>query len=521
MTPPPPLKSQISDLKSQTGGGVSVLTPKPGAEEPRKNDSLSQPGIEPTLFEMSRAGHRGTLLPKTAVSGKVDPIPDDLLRKEPACLPELAESEVVRHFTRLSKLNFSVDTGMYPLGSCTMKYNPKICESIASRRGLAGLHPYWPESRVQGALRLMFDLEKYLQEVSGMDQVTLQPSAGAHGEFLGLKLIARYFEKKGEKRTKVLLPDTAHGTNPASASMSGFEAQEFKSNGGMIDPKVLRKVVDDKVAAIMITNPNTLGLFEKEILKVAEIVHEKGGFVYGDGANLNAILGKARPGDLGFDVIQFNLHKTFSTPHGGGGPGAGPVGVKNKLSPYLPVPRIQLKEGRYSLNFGLPDSVGRVRSFYGNFMILVRAYVYILSNGSEGLKEISERAVLNANYLKQRMKDRYHVPYEDTCMHEFIASDRFQKQAQVSTLDIAKRIIDFGFHPPTIYFPLVVPGAMMIEPTESESKATLDRFAHSMNLIANEIQEDPDRVRAAPHTTPCGRVNEVLANRYPVLSWDL
>ncbi|MBI2891420.1 MAG: aminomethyl-transferring glycine dehydrogenase subunit GcvPB [Nitrospirae bacterium] len=489
-------------------------------ERPGRNDSLSRAGIEPTLFEIGRPGHGGYSLPRPPLPEGADPIPGELLRQDAPPLPELAEPEVVRHFTRLSRLNFSIDIGMYPLGSCTMKYNPKICESVAGRRSLQSLHPYLPASRVQGVLKLMFDLEQYLQEVSGMDAVSLQPSAGAQGEFLGLKLIAKYFEKKGERRRKVLLPDTAHGTNPASSALAGFEVQEIKSGEkGILDPRVVRKAVDEETAAIMITNPNTLGLFESQIAKVAEAVHEKGGFVYGDGANLNAILGRARPGDMGFDVVQFNLHKTFSTPHGGGGPGAGPVGVKQKLVPYLPVPRIRLSEGRYLLEDNLPDSVGRVRAFYGNFLVLVRAYVYILSHGGDGMKEISERAVVCANYLKERMKERYHVPFDGPCMHEFIATDKFQKKQGVSTLDIAKRLIDFGFHPPTIYFPLVVHGAMMVEPTETESKATLDRFADAMRQIADEIQEDPRRVQEAPHSTPCGRINEVVANRFPVLRW--
>jgi len=474
---------------------------------------------ERLVFEISRKGRVAVSLPRCDVPQEELErlIPRRHLRKN-LPLPELSEPEVVRHFTRLSHLNYAVDTGFYPLGSCTMKYNPKVNEEIASLPGLARIHPYQSEELCQGALRLMYELGEYLAQIGGMDAVSLQPAAGAHGELTGMLIIRAYFEHKGQKRHKVIIPDSAHGTNPASAALCGYQAIEVKSDErGCVDVEDLNRLVDGDVAAIMLTNPNTLGLFEENILEIADIVHRAGGLLYCDGANLNALLGVARPGDMGFDLLHFNLHKTFSTPHGGGGPGSGPLGVKRALAPFLPVPVVVKQEGRYLLDYNRPLSIGKVRSFYGNFGVMVKAYAYLLSLGPEGLRQVAENAVLNANYLMKRLKDHYHLPYDRICKHEFVLSGARQKKRGVRVLDIAKRLIDYGFHPPTIYFPLIVNEALMIEPTETESRQTLDRFAEAMIKIA---QEDVETLRSAPHHTPVGRLDEVTAARKPNLRWN-
>ena len=477
---------------------------------------------EPLIFEKTAETRRGISIPKSD-AGEVAPedvIPMEFLREDIPGFPSVSEMETVRHFVRLSQWNFGVDTGFYPLGSCTMKYNPKINEDIARLPGFSNVHPYQPEELSQGALRLMYELEGFLGEISGMDAVTLQPAAGAHGELCGMLMIAKYFKEKGKPRKKVIIPDTAHGTNPASSHLAGFSVVPIKEeNGGVITPNAVRSAMDEDTAAIMLTNPNTLGLFEKNIKEIAEIVHKRGGFIYCDGANLNALMGIAKLGNMGVDVIQFNLHKTFSTPHGGGGPGSGPVGVKKALEPYLPKPRIIKKGRRFSLDYNRPKSIGRLKAFYGNFGIMVRAYSYIRALGPDGLKKATEMAVLNANYIKEKLKGHYYLPYNQICMHESVFSDKFQSKNNVHTLDIAKRLIDYGFHPPTIYFPLIVPGAIMIEPTETETKETLDRFIDAMINISKEADEKPDMVRDAPQNTRLGRLDEVKAARNPVLRW--
>lgn len=477
---------------------------------------------EPLIFERGAKGRKGYSLPRLDVEranpGKIWPA--KLIRKDLEGFPEMSEVEVVRHFTHLSQWNYGVDSGFYPLGSCTMKYNPKVNEEVARLPGFAGAHPYQPEEISQGALRLMYDLQRFLAEISGLDRVTLQPSAGAQGELTGMLMIRAYLAERGNPRKKVLVPDTAHGTNPASSALCGYQVVQVKSNErGVLSPMAVEEKMDEGVAALMLTNPNTLGLFEENISQVVEIVHQKGGLVYGDGANLNALMGLARVGDMGVDVLHFNLHKTFSTPHGGGGPGAGPVGVKEHLADYLPVPVI-VKEGEcFRFDYARPKSIGQVRSFYGNFGVLVRAYAYILSLGSEGLRRASLVALLNANYIRARLKDHYYLPYDLPCMHECVFSDRWQSKFGVTALDIAKRLMDYGFHPPTIYFPLVVQGALMIEPTESEAKETLDQFIEAMVRIAREAETEPELVREAPHKTKIARLDEVLANRKPRLRW--
>ncbi len=432
----------------------------------------------------------------------------------------LSEPEVIRHFTALSRMNFGVDNGFYPLGSCTMKYNPKICEEIAKLDGFSRLHPLQPLATVQGALQLMFELQKMLCEITSFKQCSLQPAAGAQGELTGMIMIQAYFRKKGEQRAKVLVPDSAHGTNPASVSMCGFEAVEVKSDAqGNIDLNDLKQKLDNSVAAIMITNPNTLGLFDRNIVEVCRAVHEKGAFVYGDGANLNALLGVCRPADLGIDLMHLNLHKTFSTPHGAGGPGAGPIAVIEKLVPFLPRPLIEKKGNMYELDYSGKDSIGKVRSFYGNFGVMVKAYTYLRAIGAGGLKEVSENAVLNANYLMERLRKHYHLQFNRKCMHEFVISDKDMPNG-VTTNDIAKRLLDYGFHPPTIYFPLIVKGAMMIEPTETESRETLDSFADAMIKIKEEAEKNPELVKSAPHSMPVKRLDAVKAAREPVLRWS-
>jgi len=427
---------------------------------------------------------------------------------------------VVRHFTRLSRLNYANDEGFYPLGSCTMKYNPKVNEKIARLDGFAEAHPLMPEGAVQGCLQVMADLERYLCEITGMDAFTLQPAAGAQGEFTGIKMVRAYHQAHGNPRQIVLIPDSAHGTNPASAHLCGYRVEEIASNArGCIDLEELKRRMSEDVAVLMLTNPNTLGVFEREIGEISQVVHARGGLVYLDGANLNAFVGVARPGDMGVDVMHTNLHKTFSTPHGGGGPGSGPVGVKEILARFLPVPRIVRTGERFLLKPDFPDSIGKVHGFYGNFGMHVRAYAYILANGAAGLREIAETAVLNANYLRTRLLGTYHLPYASPTLHEVIFSDRNLEPHGVRTLDVAKRLMDYGFHPPTIYFPLVVKGALMIEPTESEGIEELDAFVEAMIRIAREAEEDPELLRTAPHTTPVGRLDEAAAARKPVLRW--
>jgi glycine dehydrogenase subunit 2 len=477
---------------------------------------------EPLIFEQGGKGRKGYSLPRWDVEEAEvkNLIASHLIREDLEGFPQLSEIDVVRHFTRLSQWNYGVDTGFYPLGSCTMKYNPKVNEEIARMGGFANLHPYTPEDLAQGALRLMYELGGFLAEITGMDDVSLQPAAGAHGELTGIRMVKAFLQARGNGRKKVLVPDTAHGTNCSTSTIASYQMVEIKSNeNGVISPEKVAEQMDEEVAAIMVTNPNTLGLFEEHLAEIAEIVHRKGGFVYCDGANLNALMGIVKLGDLGVDVIHINLHKTFSTPHGGGGPGAGPVAVKKELAPYFPVPVIEKDRGVYRLNDDRPHSIGKMRAFYGNFGVILKAYAYILSMGSEGLKRASEMAVLNANYLMKRLKDYYHLPYDRPCMHECVFTDLFQEKYHVSTLDIAKRLIDYGYHPPTIYFPLVVKAALMIEPTETESKESLDGFIETMIAIAKEAEEDPDLLRQAPQKVKVRRLDEVLAARKPKLKW--
>ena len=476
------------------------------------------------IFELSREGRYAYTLPENDVreTDIKKLIPENLLRDEDVQLPEVSEIDVVRHYTLLSNKNYGVDTGFYPLGSCTMKYNPKVNEDMASLPGFTSLHPYQPEETVQGALELMKNLEENLCEISGMDRMTLQPAAGAHGELTGLMIIKAYHENRGDyKRKKIIVPDSAHGTNPASAAVAGFEVVVIKSDSdGLVDIDSLKSVLNDEIAGLMLTNPNTLGLFDKNIKLISDLVHEAGGLVYYDGANMNAVMGKARPGDMGFDVVHLNLHKTFATPHGGGGPGSGPVGVKKELSDFLPVPVINKVQDKYVLDYDRPLSIGKVRSFYGNFLVMVKAYCYILTMGAAGLKKSSEMAVLNANYMKSRLKDYYYLPIDKVCKHEFVLGGLGKDEHEVTTLDVAKRLLDFGYHPPTIYFPLIIDNALMIEPTESESKETLDEFIDAMIKIAEEAKEDPEVLKTAPHNTPVRRLDEVKAARTPVLKWE-
>jgi glycine dehydrogenase subunit 2 len=474
-----------------------------------------------TIFDLGAPGRQGLSLPKPDVDVKPleELIPKGLLRERDPELPEVSQVELVRHYTDLSLINYGVDTGVYPLGSCTMKYNPRVGEEVARLPQFAQAHPLQGEEISQGCLRLMYELGELLKKIAGLPEITLQPAAGAHGEFVGMLLIKRYFEDHGEldKRRLILLPDSAHGTNPASAHISGFEVVEIPSDRrGMVDLEALKARVDDTVAGIMLTVPNTLGIFEEDILEITKLIHQAGGFCYFDGANLNSIVGRARPGDFGIDIVHFNLHKTFSTPHGGGGPGSGPVAVVEKLAPYLPVPLVRKREGRYSLDYDLPKSMGRVHSFYGNFSVMVRAYAYIRMLGDEGLRAVSENAVLNANYLKEKLKAYYHLPYDRLCKHEFVLSGKGLGEG-VRTIDIAKRLIDYGFHPPTVYFPLIVPEALMIEPTETVSKEELDALAEAFIEIAREAEENPELLKGAPHTTPVGRLDDVKAAREPVL----
>lgn len=476
------------------------------------------------IFERSTPDRIGYSLPEMDVPELElsSLLPEGYVREEEPELPEVSELDIMRHYTALSKRNHGLDSGFYPLGSCTMKYNPKINENVARFSGFAHLHPLQDESSVQGALGLLYDLQQHLIEITGMDEVTLQSAAGAHGEWTGLMLIRAYHEARSDfKRTKVIVPDSAHGTNPASATIAGFETITVKSTEkGLVDLEDLQRVVGDDTAALMLTNPNTLGLFEEQILEIAEIVHDAGGKVYYDGANLNAVLSKARPGDMGFDVVHLNLHKTFTGPHGGGGPGSGPVGVKADLIPFLPKPVISKRGEEFVLDYDLPQSIGRVKPFYGNFGINVRAYTYIRSMGPDGLKAVTEYAVLNANYMMRRLAEYYDLPFDKHCKHEFVLSGKRQKKLGVRTLDIAKRLLDFGYHPPTIYFPLNVEECIMIEPTETESKETLDSFVDTMIQIAKEAEENPEIVQEAPHTTVVGRLDETMAARKPILKYQ-
>ncbi|MDQ0256276.1 glycine dehydrogenase subunit 2 [Evansella vedderi] len=475
------------------------------------------------IFEISKEGRIGHSLPELDVPevDVNDLLPSQFQRTKEPELPEASELQIVRHYTALSNRNHGVDSGFYPLGSCTMKYNPKINEDVARFPGFAHIHPYQAESTIQGALELMYKLQNSLAEITGMDEVTLQPAAGAHGEWTGLMLIRAFHEANGDHhRTKVIVPDSAHGTNPASATVAGFDSVTVRSNEkGLVDLDHLREVVGEDTAALMLTNPNTLGLFEEQIVEMAKIVHDAGGKLYYDGANSNAILGITRPGDMGFDVVHLNLHKTFTTPHGGGGPGSGPVGVKKDLVPYLPKPQV-VKEGEtYRFNYNIPQSIGRVKPYYGNFGINVRAYTYIRTMGPVGLRKVSEYAVLNANYMFRRLEPYFDAPYTQHCKHEFVLSGRRQKKLGVRTLDIAKRLLDFGYHPPTIYFPLNVEECLMIEPTETESKETLDEFVDAMIQIAKEAEENPEIVQEAPHHTVIDRLDETTAARKPILRY--
>lgn len=479
---------------------------------------------QPLIFELSSPGRIGYSLPEVDIPevDLAELLPEEYVREAEAELPEVSELDIMRHYTALSNRNHGVDSGFYPLGSCTMKYNPKINENVARFNGFAHIHPLQDESSVQGALELMYDLQEHLIEITGMDEVTLQPAAGAHGEWTGLMMIRAFHEANGDKaRTKVIVPDSAHGTNPASATVAGFETVTVKSNEmGLVDLEDLKRVVGPDTAALMLTNPNTLGLFEENIVEMAEIVHGAGGKLYYDGANLNAVLSKARPGDMGFDVVHLNLHKTFTGPHGGGGPGSGPVGVKSDLIPYLPKPIVTKRDGQFVFDYDRPQSIGRVKPYYGNFGINVRAYTYIRSMGPDGLKAVTENAVLNANYMMRRLAEYYDLPFDKHCKHEFVLSGKRQKKLGVRTLDIAKRLLDFGYHPPTIYFPLNVEECIMVEPTETESKDTLDAFIEAMIQIAKEAEENPEVVQEAPHTTVIGRLDEATAARKPILRFQ-
>jgi glycine dehydrogenase subunit 2 len=475
------------------------------------------------IFEVSREGRIAYTLPACDVpeTSLNEMLPQAMLKSKELELPEVSELDVVRHYTLLSNKNFGVDTGFYPLGSCTMKYNPKINEDMASLPKFTGIHPYQPAETAQGALQLMHELGVMLAEITGMEQVSLQPAAGAHGELAGLMIIKAYHQNRGDsKRNKIICPDSAHGTNPASAAVAGFDVVEIKSDkNGAVDLESLKAALNDEIAGLMLTNPSTLGLFEKNIKEIADLVHQAGGLLYYDGANMNAIMGYTRPGDMGFDVVHLNLHKTFSTPHGGGGPGSGPVGVSKRLVDFLPVPVIEKQADQYVLNYDKPLSIGKVKSFYGNFGVMVKAYAYVLTMGAKGLKKASEMAVLNANYIKERLRNHYYLPIDSICKHEFVLGGLGPDEHEVSTLDIAKRLLDYGYHPPTIYFPLIVDGAIMIEPTETESLETMDKFIDVMIKIAEEAKTNPELLKSAPHDTYVRRLDEVKAARTPVLRY--
>ena len=506
---------------------VTEASTRPFEGQPRKVSShLTQ--NEALVFEKSSPGKKAYRLAPLDVP-EADPaaLLGDAAREDTGMLPELSEIEIIRHFTRLSTWNYSIDLGMYPLGSCTMKYNPRVNEFVSRLEGIAEAHPYQPEALSQGALRILRLLQSCLLEITGMDTITLQPAAGAHGEFTGILMVRAYHESKGGPRRKILIPDSAHGTNPATAAICGYEVANLRSNAlGMVDVAELEHLVDGETAALMLTNPSTIGVFESEIHKIADVLHAKGALLYMDGANMNALVGKTRPGDFGVDVMHLNLHKTFSTPHGGGGPGSGPVAAKKILEPFLPTPVVADgppdEQGRSALrlDYNRPQSVGRVRAFYGNFGMFVRALAYILANGPDGLRQTTEDAVLNANYLRKKLEDLYELPYKTPTLHEVVFSDRRQAQKGVRTGDIAKRLIDYGFHPYTTAFPLIVPGALMIEPTESESREELDLFVDAMRQIAREADENPEIILNAPHSTRVSRLDEVTAARKPVLRYQ-
>ncbi len=478
---------------------------------------------EPLLFELSRPGRLGVELPAC----DVPELPMDMLipsaaRRQTLPLPELSEPEVIRHFTHLSQRNYSTDSGFYPLGSCTMKYNPKLNEEIARLPGFARVHPEMPDTAVQGTLEVLYSMQNILAEIGGMDTVSLQPAAGAHGELLGLMLIKAYHDDHGQgHRDTILVPEAAHGTNPASAARCGYKTVTVKSDDrGRVDLSHLKTLLGEHVAGLMLTNPNTLGLFEDDIAEICEMIHKTGGLIYCDGANMNALVGRARPGDMGFDVMHFNLHKTFSSPHGGGGPGSGPVGIKSILEPYLPVPQVIKTADGYRLEHNRPKSIGKIHGYYGSFLCILRAYAYIMYYGKERLAQVAENAVLNANYIRVQLQDSFDVAFSEICMHECVfTAKRQQKTHGIKALDIAKRLMDFGYHPPTIYFPLIVPEALMIEPTETESKETLDKFIVAMRQIAIDIEENPEIVKSAPHTTPVRKLDEATAARQPCLCW--
>jgi glycine dehydrogenase subunit 2 len=479
---------------------------------------------EALIFERSSAGKSAYKLPPLDVpAADAAKLLSNCLRSDLGSMPEVSEFEIIRHFTRLSTWNYAIDLGMYPLGSCTMKYNARVNEAVARLEGLAEAHPYQPEKRSQGALRILKLLSDYLLEITGMEAITLQPAAGAHGEMTGILLIRAHLESKGNPRKKILIPDSAHGTNPATAAICGYTVENLKSNAaGMVDVSALAQQMNEEIAGMMLTNPNTLGVFEEEIHKIADLLHEKGALLYMDGANMNALVGKTRPGDFGVDVMHLNLHKTFSTPHGGGGPGSGPVACKKFLEPFLPIPALITKgDGILGFDHDRPQAIGRVRAFYGNFGMHVRALAYIMANGRDGLLQTTEDAVLNANYVRKKLEDVYDLPYKSPSMHEVVFSHRRQSKRGVRTGDIAKRLIDYGFHPYTTSFPLIVPdhGALMIEPTESEPKEELDLFIDAMRNIAREAEETPEIIKEAPHTTRISRLDEASAARNPVLRW--
>ena len=513
--------STVAPELAVTDNFVAASTAEPFTGAPRKVRA-HQTQNEALSFEKSSPGKRAYKLAPLDVPS-VDPkaVLGDAARTESAALPELSEIEIIRHFTRMSTWNYAIDLGMYPLGSCTMKYNPRVNEYVSRIEGIAEAHPYQPESLSQGSLQILKDLEHCLLEITGMDAITLQPAAGAHGEFTGILLVRAYHQSRGNARRTVIIPDSAHGTNPATAAVCGYEVVNLKSNAdGGIDLEALRALVDENTAAMMLTNPSTIGVFENEIAAVAEILHAKGALLYMDGANMNALVAKTRPGDFGVDVMHLNLHKTFSTPHGGGGPGSGPVACKAMLEPFLPTPVVHTdSHGTHSLCFDRPVSIGRVRMFYGNFGMFVRALAYILANGPDGLRQTTEDAVLNANYIRAKLDGVYDLPYKTPSMHEVVFSDRRQIRNGIKTGDIAKRLIDYGFHPYTTSFPLIVPGALMIEPTESESREELDLFIDAMRQIAREAEENPAMILGAPHSTRVSRLDETGAARKPILRW--
>jgi glycine dehydrogenase subunit 2 len=477
---------------------------------------------EKLLVELSRPGRQGYSLPALDVPERktTDLLPKAQLRSELAALPELSEVDVARHFIRLSSLNHHVLKAFYPLGSCTMKYNPIVNEHVSRAPGFLNIHPLQPEETAQGALEVMYELGMMLCELSGMDEITMQPAAGAHGELTGIMIMRAFHEEQNDSRGTILIPDSAHGTNPASVKMGGYDVVQIRSTRqGLIDLDDLRSAMNERVAGMMLTNPNTLGLFETNVSEICGIVHEKGGLMYLDGANLNALCGIDSPGEDGFDIVHFNLHKTFSTPHGGGGPGSGPLGVKEELSRFLPVPVVRLEDGRYRLDYGLPSSIGKIHTFYGNCNVMTKAYAYLRMMGAAGLQEMSECAIINANYVMRNLEDLYDVPYPQHCMHECILSGKRQKEHGIRTLDVAKRLLDYGVHAPTVYFPLIVPEALMIEPTETESRESCDAFIEAMRKIAREAEESPEILKNAPHTTPVGRLNEVKAAKSLDFRW--